>query len=80
MKQFRQEENGVKWIVEEDEKGRTINNYMQFDGQVLMGNWCGPHAVFRALVEMPAEERAKLTTLDHDHMMGAINAAIAGWR
>lgn len=76
MKAFRQEENGVKWFAEEDEKGRTTNNYMEFEGQVLMGNWCGPRAVFRALVSMPVAERAKLATLDYDAIMGAINARL----
>jgi hypothetical protein len=76
MKAFRQEENGVKWFAEEDEKGRTTNNYMEFEGQVLMGNWCGPRAIFRALVSMPVEERAKLTDMDHDVAMGVIRQYI----
>lgn len=68
---LRQEESGVRWFAEHDEQERTINNYMEFDGRVLAGNWCGPRWVFMALVEIGPEERATYGT--HDALMDAIN-------
>lgn len=74
MKEFRQEENGVRWLSERN--GSNVVHHMEFTGRTLSGSWVGPRWVFQALVSMSDEERAKLVNMDHDEAMGIIRQHI----
>jgi len=67
---LQQEKNGVKWYTET--KGHNTINTLEFDGQILTGNWISPTAIFSTLADMTPEERAHYHT--HDEYMAAIQA------
>lgn len=72
---FHKEEGGVKWYMDDPERGVNTVHYMEFDGRILSGCWCGPRWVFWALVLMSPSERARYDT--HDSFMGAIRTVLA---
>jgi hypothetical protein len=76
---FYKKEAGVEWYIERQED-RDVNavHYMQFDGRILRGSWCGPRWVFWALVLMTPSERVSYCT--HDAYMGAIRTVLAQWQ